>query len=151
MKAEEFRLSEYADTISAVLESGGEFRIYPKGTSMLPLLRAGTDSVVLEKPTGNLKRGDIAFYIRDNGAYVLHRVIKSEGDSYTLCGDNQLTLEKGITNRNIIGVVTRIYRGEKLKLSYIPYYMAELFSAKSMLKAKKNVRKRKLTYVCKIR
>lgn len=125
MKAEEFRLSEYADTISAVLESGGEFRIYPKGTSMLPLLRAGTDSVVLEKPTGNLKRGDIAFYIRDNGAYVLHRVIKSEGDSYTLCGDNQLTLEKGITNRNIIGVVTRIYRGEKLittkSLSYRIY------------------------------
>lgn len=114
MKAEEFRLSEYAETISEVLESGGEFRIYPKGTSMLPLLRAGIDSVVLEKPSGNLKRGDIAFYIRDNGAYVLHRVIKTEGDSYTLCGDNQVALEEGITNLNIIGVVTRIYRGEKL-------------------------------------
>lgn len=114
MKAEEFRLSEYAETISEVLESGGEFRIYPKGTSMLPLLRAGIDSVVLEKPSGDLKRGDIAFYIRDNGAYVLHRVIKSEKNSYTLCGDNQFVLEKGITNLNIIGVVTRIYRGEKL-------------------------------------
>ena len=109
----EFRLSEYDETIRMVLESGGEFRIYPKGTSMLPLIRAGIDSVVLTKPTGRLKQGDIAFYLRDNGAYVLHRIIRVDADGYTLCGDNQIVPEKGIADRHIIGVVTRIYRGEK--------------------------------------
>ena len=31
-----FLLKEYIDIISEVLESGGVFRMYPKGTSMLP-------------------------------------------------------------------------------------------------------------------
>lgn len=109
----EYRLSDYDETIRIVLESGGEFRIYPKGTSMLPLIRAGVDSVSLIKCTG-LKRGDIAFYLRDSGEYVLHRVIKAEKGVYTMCGDNQLAPEKGIENRNIIGCAAKIYRGERL-------------------------------------
>lgn len=113
MNKEEFRLSDYEDTIRAVLDSGGEFRMYPKGTSMLPLIRAGLDSVCLEKADGNLKRGDIAFYLRDSGEYVLHRVVKAQDGHYTMCGDNQITLEKGLENRHIIGVVTKLYRGEK--------------------------------------
>lgn len=111
--AVQFSLSEYDETIRLVLDSGGEFRMYPKGTSMLPLLRQGVDSVVLEKPKFPLKRGDIAFYQRDNGAYILHRVIRAENGCYTMCGDNQLTFEHDIEERHIIGVVTRFYRGER--------------------------------------
>ena len=109
---EVFSLAEYDETIREVLESGGAFRIYPRGTSMLPLLREGVDSVLLEKPDGTLKKGDIAFYRRDNGSYILHRVIKS-GDSYIMCGDNHLTLENGIEQRHIIGRVCTIYRNDK--------------------------------------
>ena len=111
--AVQFSLSEYDETIRIVLESGGEFRIYPKGTSMLPLLRQGIDSVVLEKTKEAVRRGDIAFYQRDDGSYILHRVIRSDNGTFTMCGDNQLELEKGIEARQLIGVVTRIYRGEK--------------------------------------
>lgn len=109
----EFSLSEYDETIRLVLESGGEFTIFPKGTSMLPLIVQGRDSVTLVKRDGNLHRGDIAFYLRDNGQYVLHRVIKAENGHYTMCGDNQLTPETGIENRHIIGVVRRITRNGK--------------------------------------
>ena len=131
MPETEFRLAEYDETIRAVLESGGEFRIYPKGTSMLPLIRAGIDSVVLEKPAGRLKCGDIAFYLRDNGAYVLHRIVKVDDKGYTLCGDNQFVLETGISDKNIIGVVTKLYRGEKLILPQKISYRLYLFLWKS--------------------
>ena len=107
-----FNLAEYDETIREVLDSGGAFRIYPRGTSMLPLLREGVDSVMLEKPDDVLKKGDIAFYRRDNGGYVLHRVIKAK-DGYVMCGDNHLMLEKGIEQRQIIGRVCAIYRGDK--------------------------------------
>ncbi len=113
MNKQTFSLSEYADTISEVLESGGEFRIYPSGTSMLPLLRQERDSVSLSKPSGYLNKNDIAFYRRDNGAYILHRVIKSENGIYTMCGDNQIVPEGNVEHRNIIGVVTRIFRDDK--------------------------------------
>lgn len=122
---DKFKLSEYDETIRVVLESGGEFRLYPRGTSMLPLLRQGTDSVVLVAPSGQLKKNDIPFYLRKNGQYVLHRIVKAENGNYTLCGDNQRILEEGITDNNIIGVVAKIYRGNKLitpdSLSYRMY------------------------------
>lgn len=114
MNKEKFSLSEYGDTIKEVLESGGEFRIYPSGTSMLPILREGADSVSVSKPAQFLKAGDIAFYQRENGAYILHRVIKAENDTYVMCGDNQITLENGISHKNIVGIVTKIYRSDKL-------------------------------------
>ncbi|MGN0622523.1 MAG: S24/S26 family peptidase [Oscillospiraceae bacterium] len=120
-----FKLSEYDDTIRLVLESGGEFRIYPKGTSMLPLIVQGRDSVALIKPSGELKKGDIAFYLRDSGQYVLHRVVRAENGVYSMCGDNQLNIEQGIEQRHIIGVVSKIYRRDKLitpqKLCYRLY------------------------------
>lgn len=107
---EEFSLAEYDETIRAVLDSGGEFVIYPKGTSMLPLIRQGRDSVTLAKPAVPLRKGDIALYLRDSGQYVLHRVIGTDGGAYIMCGDNQTALEKGIEPRQIIGIAVKINR-----------------------------------------
>ena len=113
MNKQNFKLSDYDAAIREVLESGGEFRIYPSGTSMLPLLRQGKDSVSLIKPSGQLKTNDIAFYMRENGAYILHRVIKNENGIYTMCGDNQIALEKDVDHSRVIGVVNRIFRDDK--------------------------------------
>lgn len=109
----EFKLEEYDDLIKEVIKSGGEFRMYPKGVSMLPILRQGKDSVVLVKPQFPLQRGQIIFYQRKNGQYVLHRIVGVNKDNYVLCGDNQTYKEEGITQDMIIAVVNRIYRGEK--------------------------------------
>lgn len=96
--------------------------MFPKGTSMLPLLTQGRDSVTLIKPEGRLKKNDIAFYVRNNGQYVLHRVISCKNGEYTMCGDNQLQLEKGIKDKNIIGVVSTFTRkGHEVKSDSILY------------------------------
>lgn len=112
---ERFDLAEYDETIRMVLDSGGEFCMYPRGYSMLPLLRQGWDCVYLAKPKGHLKKNDIAFYLRDDGHYVLHRVIKYKDGKYTMCGDNQTTLEEGIEDRHIIAYVSRFKRLTKAK------------------------------------
>lgn len=122
----EFSLLDSEPVIREVTESGGEIRIFPKGTSMLPLLRQGRDSVVLVKAEGELSRGDIPLYKRDDGSYVLHRIVKVEQDgTYTMCGDNQTTLETGIRPEQIIATVSAIYRKdkrvEKSALSYRLY------------------------------
>lgn len=127
MKNNTYRLSEYDETVREILESGGRFRIYPKGTSMLPLIRQGIDSVSLMKPENGIKIGDIVFYLRDNGEYVLHRVIKAENRKYTLCGDNQITAEKNIEDRHIIGIAETIYRGEKMITQKNFFYRLYLF------------------------
>ena len=111
----EFYLADAIEVIEEILAGGGEFRMYPKGTSMLPLIKQGRDSVVLKRnfETGAEKL-DIAFYRRDNGQFVLHRVMSIEADgSYTMCGDNQTQLEYGIKKQQIIGYVERMYKGER--------------------------------------
>ena len=110
----EFDLKEYVPLIEEVIKSGGEFRLFPRGTSMMPLLRQGKDSVILVKCEKAPKKRDVIFYKRPNGQFVLHRILKCSKDGkYLLCGDNQTVLEKGITNEMIIAVVSAIYRDEK--------------------------------------
>ncbi len=111
MPEERFRLADYADTIRAVLDSGGEFTLFPRGTSMLPLIVEGRDSVTLEKR--RVEPGDIAFYQRSDGSFILHRVIGACGDTFTMCGDNQLSPEYGIRTQQIIAAVKYVTRRGK--------------------------------------
>ena len=60
-----------------------------------------------------LKVGDVPLYKRDSGQYVLHRIVKIKRGEYTMKGDNRTALEKGITDRHIIGVLTGIVRNGK--------------------------------------
>ena len=120
----EFFLADAIEVIEEVLASGGEFRMYPKGTSMLPLIVQKKDSVVLKRNFDvPAKRHDIAFYRRDNGQFVLHRVMKICDDgTYTMCGDNQLALEKGIRAEQIIAYVDTVYSDkDKVKTKGLKY------------------------------
>ena len=112
----EFYLSDAIDIIEEVLESGGEFLLSPKGTSMLPLIVQGEDRVVLKQYGDALpKKYDIIFYRRSNGAFVLHRIVKQQKDGgLVLCGDNQLALERGVLPEQIIGYVSAIHKGDRV-------------------------------------
>ncbi len=110
-----YTLDQMSGTMRQVLESGGEFRFYPRGTSMLPLLRQGVDSIALVAAPEKLHRRDIPLYTRPSGQYVLHRVVGEDADGYIMCGDNQTAFEHGVRHSQICGVVTAIYRGKKQK------------------------------------
>ena len=105
-------IAEYDALIREVLASGGEFRLYPHGTSMLPLIRQGVDSVALRSLTRPPQKFDILFYRRQDGSYILHRVKKVTDKGLILWGDNHTMLEFGVTNDMIIGYAARIFRGE---------------------------------------
>jgi hypothetical protein len=110
----EVGLDDVMQIIAEKLEAGGSVTFNPKGTSMLPMLRDGDDTVVLSKPKGRLHLFDLPLYRRKDGSYVLHRVVNFGSDgSYTMCGDNQFAVEKGITDDDVIGVVTAFYRKGK--------------------------------------
>ena len=102
-------LKEFWPVMKEVIESGGEFTFYPHGTSMMPLIREGVDQVVLVK-ADNIKKGDAVFYLRDNGQFVLHRVVKIKNGEYVMCGDNQVALEYGITDSHILAKMKAVLR-----------------------------------------
>lgn len=100
--------------IEEAFNRGTTFKLPITGTSMNPLLVQGRDFVFLEKPKKVLEIGDIPLYRRDNGLFVLHRIVGKNEDGYIMCGDNQFILEYGINDDHIIGVVCSIMRDGKL-------------------------------------
>lgn len=91
------------------LSKGKTVQFKPKGTSMLPMLRQNIDSVVLAPLPEKLKKYDLPLYQRDNGQYVLHRIV-AVGDTYTCIGDNQYVYEHGVRPDQMIGLVVGFYR-----------------------------------------
>lgn len=105
-------LAEMWPFMEEQIKAGKTVRFAPKGTSMLPMLRQGVDSVVLEKAPEQLKRYDLPLYRRDNGQFVLHRVVAVKDDSYVMCGDNQCIREVGIKPDSILAVAKGFYRDD---------------------------------------
>lgn len=81
------------------------------GTSMLPLLRQGKDLFVVEKRgPGRLKAGDVVLYRRPPDKYVLHRIVEVREKDYVILGDNCVNREYGITDEDILGIMTGFVR-----------------------------------------
>lgn len=107
-------MKELLPFIEEALNNDKTFIIPITGTSMRPLLIAGRDTVTLKKCDSKLKKGDLPLYRRQDGTFVLHRVVGFTGNGdYIMCGDNQFLKEKGIAHSQIIGVVTEITRDGK--------------------------------------
>ncbi|MFQ9516151.1 MAG: hypothetical protein ACLRZ9_10015 [Eubacterium sp.] len=98
-------MEELVPLIKEQIDNNGEVTFTPKGTSMLPMLRHNKDTVTLGKAESPLKKYQVVFYLRKNGQYVLHRVVKIEKNGYVMRGDNQFFDEPGIEENQIIGVV----------------------------------------------
>ena len=104
-------LDDLMPVIREQLAAGKSVTFTPTGSSMMPMLRHNKDVVTLSPITGELKTYDLPLYQRDNGKYVLHRIVGT-GDTYTCMGDNQFIKEFGLRAEQMIGVVTEFYRGD---------------------------------------
>jgi hypothetical protein len=76
------------DAISLVNE-GRPVTFPVKGYSMLPFIIGGRDSVDLVKP-GTPKVGDVVLAWVEQSRYVIHRIIRIDGDRVTLMGDGNV-------------------------------------------------------------
>lgn len=124
-------LEEMMPLIRAQLAEGRSVRIYPRGTSMLPMLVEGRDSVVLSPLPDRLKRYDLPLYQRKNGQFVLHRVVKV-GETYTCLGDNQFVFEEGLSHNQMIAVVSSFTRkGKAYSVTDLSYRFYRAFCFRS--------------------
>ena len=99
--------------IERIIEEQGFYASTVVGISMYPMLRNRRDTVIISPVDGRLKKYDIPLYRRGD-AYVLHRIVRVLPESYIICGDNCMELEYGITDEQIIGVLTGFYRDDKM-------------------------------------
>ena len=103
--------SSYYKKVEEVLRTEGMYAGFISGVSMYPMLRQGRDTVVIMPCKGRLKKYDIPLYRRGKD-YVLHRILEVHPDSYVILGDNCMKKEYGVTDDQIVGVLTAFYRDE---------------------------------------
>lgn len=114
-------LEQLLPLIEESIAKGNSVTFSPKGTSMLPMLRQGKDTVTLSPMPEKLKKYDLPLYRRDNGQFVLHRVVRT-GETYTCIGDNQFEQECGVRQDQLIAVVSEFHReGKKYSVSGTAY------------------------------
>jgi signal peptidase I len=100
--------------IEEILISGGRARLTVTGTSMYPFLRWGQDSVELSHTDfSGIYTGDIVVILRDNGQYIMHRVLKKKEASFYIIGDAQHDIEGPLYPHQLIAVVTAIWRKDR--------------------------------------
>ena len=98
----------------SLLREGAELPLVVSGESMLPFLRPGRDTVFLKRPEGALQEGDIAFFRRATGDYILHRVVRTDENRCWFLGDAQTRVEGPLPVSCVIARVTAVRRGGRL-------------------------------------
>lgn len=107
-------MADLSPVMAEVLHNAGEVTFTITGNSMLPLLRHRKDKVCIVKPQENgLKKYDILLFVRNNGKYILHRIVAVTPEGYALAGDNQCVIEYPVHYAQVIGVVKGFWRGGK--------------------------------------
>ena len=100
-------------TFEEQLELCGRLVYYNVGDSMMPLLKENRDLMVLEKPPRAVRKYDAVLYKRENGQYVMHRIIGELEDGFVLCGDNRFCKEYGVKREQILALLTAVVRNGK--------------------------------------
>lgn len=98
----------YIPVLMDLVEQGETVCLPITGSSMVPFLVHGRDQIRFQKPDRPLRRGDLAFFQRPNGDYVMHRVCQITPQGCYFLGDNQQTIEGPIPTQRVFGLITQV-------------------------------------------
>ena len=65
-------------------------------------------------PERELRKGDIVFYERPGGQFVVHRICRVHADGYDIIGDAQTEIEHHVQRKQIFAWVTKVERKGKI-------------------------------------
>lgn len=104
-------IDAYMPVLRELLAQGQSVSLTVTGESMSPFLRHGRDQIRLAAVTAPPQRGDMVFFRRHNGQYIMHRVLRRMPDgNYAIIGDGQQQVESPIAPEQIFAVVTQVCR-----------------------------------------
>ncbi len=99
------------EEIRVLISEGQSVTLTVKGNSMNPFLVNLRDQVSLGPwEDEDIKKGTVALVKDTRGIYLIHRIIKRNGNTITLLGDGNIKMYETATLENIIGIVYSIDR-----------------------------------------
>lgn len=109
-----FSTQEYIETLKFAVENGQEASMVITGNSMSPFLCHERDVIYFKAPNAPLKKGDMVFFKRQNGQFVMHRLWKKKQGGWFIIGDNQSEAEGPISEEQIFAKVVRVKRKDHI-------------------------------------
>ena len=104
---------EYVSALRELVREGKEVSMIISGSSMAPFLIHARDSICFKAPWREPQRGDMVFYERPGGQFVMHRILLKKKDGYYMIGDAQTEREGPVKPEQIFAVVTKVRRKGK--------------------------------------
>lgn len=103
--------------IKVLIDEGRTVTFRVRGRSMRPMIEGDRDSVVLVPCLGDVGVDDIILAEVEPKRYVLHRVIRVEGDTITMRGDGNLYGTETFRRSDVIGRAEAFIRkGRRLEM-----------------------------------
>ena len=105
---------EYVSVLREIAESGKVVSLRIAGSSMSPFLAHGRDYIYFTKPDRELRAGDMVFYQRKNGQYIMHRIYKKKPEGYYIVGDAQTEIEGPVSRGQIFALIIKVKRKDRI-------------------------------------
>lgn len=102
----------FFEDVTGLLEEGRSVTLTAKGDSMIPFIWGDMDKVMLQR-TDRFSTGDIVLALPESGVYVLHRIIRIDGNTVLLMGDGNYIQTEQCTLSDIAGKVTHIIHKDR--------------------------------------
>ncbi len=120
-------IKNISNILLSSLDNNSHVKLNITGNSMYPLLRNNIDAVILKKKS-SISKYDILLYQRDNGDYILHRVVKIKNNVLCMAGDNETEIEFPVYKNQIIASVESFYRnGRHMSCNNLIYKLYSMF------------------------
>lgn len=102
------------ESLKELLNNGQNVKMTVTGNSMQPFLKEGRDSVELAQTCfAEIQLNDVVLIQREDGTYVMHRIIRKEKNCFYMMGDAQDWVEGPLGERNLRARISAIYRKNK--------------------------------------
>lgn len=104
---------QYVSMLRELVRDGKEVSMLITGSSMSPFLLTHKDTICFKSPWRPLRRGDMVFYERLSGQFVMHRIYKVRNEGLYIVGDAQHEIEGPVDPDQVFGLVTKVNRRGK--------------------------------------
>lgn len=104
---------QYVSMLRELVREGKEVSMLITGSSMSPFLLSHKDTICFKAPWRPLRRGDMVFYERATGQFVMHRICKVRSDGLYIVGDAQHEIEGPVDPAQVFGLITKANRRGK--------------------------------------
>lgn len=103
----------YVSMLRELVREGKEVSMLITGSSMSPFLLSHKDTICFKAPWRPLRKGDMVFYERESGQFVMHRIYKLRADGLYIVGDAQSEIEGPVQPSQVFALITKANRRGK--------------------------------------